>query len=139
MSIFMFVLSYKNILSQSADTISIKTARFAISSTVPLVGSSVNEALRTISSSLSLLKKSSGIVAIIIIIVLMLPAIINVFLHKLSFSFLSSISRILGVGNAEQILDEADSSCQFMLTIVACTCVLFIFALTIFIKTGTGS
>ncbi len=136
MSIFMFVLSYKNTLSQSVDSISLKTARFAISSLVPLVGSSVNEALRTVTSSLSLIKNSCGIIAIIIIAVMMLPIIINLFLNKLSFNLLSSFSKALGAENESQVLEEADHICGFLLTIVACTCVLFIFALTIFIKTG---
>ena len=138
MSIFMFVLSYKNTLSQSADSISIKTARFAISSAVPLVGSSVNEALRTVTSSLSYIKKSTGIIAIIAIAVIMLPIIINLFLNKISFSILSSMARLIGSGNEGAILDEADSTCSFLLTIICCTCVLFIFALTIFIKTGVN-
>ena len=138
MSILMFVLSFRSTLSQSADSLSIKTARFAISSFVPLVGSSVNETLRTVNSSLDLIKKSSGIIGIISLAVLMLPIIINLFLNKLSFSILSSLAKLINVNNESSILDEADSVCGFLLTIVSCTCVLFIFALTIFIKTGVN-
>ena len=138
MSIFMFVLSYKNTLAQGADTISIKTARFAISSFVPLVGSSVNESLRTVTASLSLIKSSCGIVAIISVAVLMLPIIINLFLNKLSFSLLATMSRAIGGNKEAAVLEEADSACGFILTLVCCTCVLFIFALTIFIKTELG-
>ena len=139
MSIFMFVLSYKSTLTQSVDSLSIKTARFAISSFVPLVGSSVNDALRTVTSSLSLIKSSCGIVAIIAIVVLMLPIIINLFLNKLSFSILSSMSKSIGGNKEGAILEEADSICGFLLTLVCCTCVLFIFALTIFLKSGATS
>ena len=136
MSIFLFVLSYKNILTQSVDSISIKTARFAISSFVPLVGSSVNDALRTVTSSLSLIKNSCGIIAIISIVVLMLPILINLFLNKLSFSILATMSKAIRGHNEATILEEADSICSFLLTLVACTCVLFIIALTIFLKSG---
>lgn len=138
MSIFLFVLSFKSTLSQSADSVSIKTARFAISSFVPLVGASVNDALRTVNSSLDLIKKSSGIIGIISLAVLMLPIIINLFLNKLSFNILSSVAKMINVNNESAILEEADSICGFLLTIVSCTCVLFIFALTIFIKTGVN-
>lgn len=138
MSIFMFVLSFRSTLSQSADSVSIKTARFAISSFVPLVGSSVNDTLRTVSSSLDLIKKTSGIIGIISLAVLMLPIIINLFLNKLSFNILSSLAKLINVNNESAILEEADSVCGFLLTIVSCTCVLFIFALTIFIKTGVN-
>ena len=138
MSILMFVLSYKNVLSQGADTLSLKTARFAISSFVPLVGSSVNEALRTVTSSLSLIKNSCGVIALITIAVLMLPIIINIFLNKISFSILATMSRAIGGSKEASILEEADSVCGFVLTLVCCTCVLFIFALTIFLKISVG-
>ena len=136
MSLFLFILSYKSTLSQSADSISLKATRFAISSFVPLVGSSVNDALRTVSSSLSLIKNSCGIIAIIAIAVLMLPVIINLFLNKISFSFLSTIAKATNSQKEAQLLDEADSVCGFALTLVCSTSVLFIFALTIFLKTG---
>ena len=138
MSIFMFVLSYKNTIAQSVDSLSIKTARFAISSFVPLVGSSVNESLRTVTASLSLIKNSCGIIAIISVAVLMLPIVINLFLNKLSFSLLATMSRSIGGHNEASVLEEADSACSFILTLVCCSCVLFIFALTIFIKTELG-
>lgn len=135
MSVFMFVLSYKSTLSQSADSLSQKAVKFAISSFVPLVGSSVNDAMRTVSSSLSYIKNSCGIIAIIAIAVIMLPIIVNLFLNKLSFNILASVAQLVNADKESLILDEADSCCGFLLTIVACTCVLFIFSLTIFIKT----
>ena len=138
MSIFMFVLSYKNTLSQSIDSLSIKTARFAISSLVPVLGSSVNESLRTVTASLSVIKNSCGIIAIISIVILMIPLIINLFLNKLSFSILATISKLIGGTGESSILEEADAVCSFLLTLVCCTCVLFIFALTIFIKSNAG-
>lgn len=135
MSIFMFIFSFKNILTQDADRLSIKTARFAISSFVPMVGASINDALRTVSSSLSIIKNSCGVVAILVIALIMLPIIIYVFLNKLCFGLLGSISKTIDCGMQSAILEEADSLCTYMLTLIACTCTLFIFAITIFIKT----
>lgn len=137
MSIFMFIFSMKNVISQGADSLTIKTARFAISSFVPIVGASINDALRTVSSSLSLIKSSCGVLAILIIALIMLPIIIYLFLNKISFGILAGISRILKCDKQGEILDEASSICTYILTIVCCTCILFIFAMTIFIKTSS--
>lgn len=137
MSIFMFVFSFKNILAQGADSISIKTARFAISSFVPIVGASINDALRTVSSSLSLIKNSSGILAIISIALIILPIIVYVFLNKISFGLLASISKLIHCEKQSIILEEADALCSYMLTLLATGSALFIFAITIFIKTST--
>ncbi len=136
MSIFMFVFSFKNVLSQGVDSLSIKTARFAISSFVPIVGASINDALRTVSTSISFIKSSCGIIAIIAIAVIMLPLIIFLFLNKLSFGILGSVSKMVGCEEQGSILEEASSICTFLLTLVCCTCVLFIFALTLFIKSS---
>lgn len=138
MSIFMFIFTTKNILSQSSDSLTLKTARFAISSFVPLVGASVNEALRTVATSIGLIKNTCGIIGIFCIALLMLPIIMNLFLYKIAFGFLASISKALGCENECSTLEEADSMCGFMLTLIVITCVLFIIALSVFIKNTTG-
>ncbi len=138
MSIFMFIFSFKNILTQGADSLTLKTARFAISSFVPLVGASINDALKTVSSSLSLIKNSCGIIAILAIALIMLPIIIYLFLNKISFGLLASISKMLHCEKQGVILEEASSLTTYMLTLVCVSCALFIFAITIFIKTSLG-
>lgn len=138
MSIFMFVLSTKNVLAQGVDSVSMKTAKFAITSFIPIVGGSVSESLKTVSTSLSFIKSSFGIIAIIAIAVTILPAIISLLLNKLSFNILSGAARCLGLSNEAGVTDEGSSICGFLLALASCTAVLFIFALTIFIKTSNG-
>lgn len=136
MSIFSFVMSYKNILSQSADSLSIRTAKFAISNFIPIVGSSVNEALRTVVSSLSFIKNSCGVVAIIAILLIVLPQIISLLLYKLCFGVSSAIADMIGCEHESKSIAEANSICGFILAMVCCTSIMFIFSLTIFIKTS---
>lgn len=138
MSILFFILSAKNVLAQGNDSITIKTARFAISSFVPIVGASINDALKTVASSLSMIKNTCGIIAIIAISLIMLPIIIHILLYKISFGFLGAICKALSCNAEGEMLEEADSICGFMLVLIACTCVLFIFSLTIFINITVG-
>ncbi len=134
MSIFTFIFSLKNILAQGADTLSLKTARFAISSFVPLVGASINEALRTVSSSIGIIKGSCGVLGILIVLLIVLPIIIYLILNKISFGLLSSISKSLLNNKESSIFEEADSLCTYFLTLVACSSVLFIIVITVFLK-----
>ena len=136
MSIFTFIFSLKNVLAQGADTVSLKTARFAISSFVPLVGSSINEALRTVSSSIGIIKRSCGVSGILIVFLIVLPIIIYLILNKISFGLLSSISKSLLNGKESCILEEADSLCTYLLTLVSCSSVLFIIFITVFLKSS---
>lgn len=136
MSIFMFVLSTKNILSQSADSISIKTAKFAISNFIPIVGGTVNDALRTVTSSISYIKNSCGVLGIIIIIFIILPILIYLLLNKLAFNLSSGIAKAIGCTNEIAMLGEGESVCGFLIALLCCTAILFIFAITIFIKSS---
>ncbi len=136
MSIFMFVLSTKNVLSQSADSISIKTAKFAISNFVPVVGSTVNDALRSLTSSISYIKNSCGALGIIIVVLIILPILISLLLNKLAFSLSGGIAKTIGCTNEASVISEGESICGFLIALVCCTCILFIFALTIFIKSS---
>lgn len=136
MSIFMFVLSTKNILSQSADSISIKTAKFAISNFIPVVGSSVNDALRTLTSSISYIKNSCGALGIIIIVLIALPILISLLLNRLVFSLSGGIARAIGCSNEVSAINEGESICGFLIALVCCTCILFIFSITIFIRSS---
>ena len=135
-SIFSFVMSFQSVLSHSIDTLSLRTAKFAIGSFIPVVGGFIGESLKTISASLSLIKSSCGIIAIIVIVLLILPIIISLFLNKLTFDIISGISKTLGTDNETKICDEASSICSFILSIVSLCSVVFIFSLTIFIKSS---
>ncbi len=137
-SIFSFVMSYQGVLAQSADSLTMRTARFAVGNFIPIVGGFVGESLKTISSSLSLVKNSCGVIAIIVIALITLPVIISLLLYKLSFGIISSATRVLGIRNEAKCCDEAGTLCSFMLAILCLTCIVFLFALTIFIKSSGG-
>ncbi|MGM9664989.1 MAG: hypothetical protein ACI3XX_00425 [Eubacteriales bacterium] len=136
MSVFSFIFSYKNIISQSSDSLSLRTAKFAVSSFIPIVGSSVSDALKTVSSSLALVKSSCGVIAIIVIALIVLPVIISLILNRLSFGICSGIASVIGCEKESKMLDEASSVCGFILALTVCTALLFIFAITVFIKSS---
>ena len=136
MSIFTFIFSLKNVLAQSADTVSLKTARFAISSFVPLVGASVNESLRAVTSSIGIIKSSTGVLGIFIVFLIILPIIIYLILNKISFSILSSIAKSLLRSKESEILDDADALCTYFLTLVCSSSILFVIGISVFLKTG---
>lgn len=137
-SIFSFVMSYQTVLSESADSLSLRTAKFAIGNFIPIIGGFIGDSLKTISSSLMLIKNSCGIVAIIVVVLITLPVLISLWLNKFSFSLVASISKMLGIDNESRIFEESCTLCGFALSIVSLTCVAFIFALTIFVRFSVG-
>jgi len=135
MTVFGFVMAYKNILAESTDNLVFQTARFAVSNMIPIVGGAVGDALRTISGSISVLKNASGIVGIIVIAVLLLPTLISLLLTKLSMSVCSGAAAMIGCERESGIIKEMNSICGFALAITAMSAMMFVFALTLFVRT----
>ncbi len=138
MSIFSFVMSFQSVLTHSVDSLSMRTARFAIGNFIPIVGGFLSDSLKTIFSSLSYVKNACGVVAIIVIVTLTLPVIISLLLYRLSFNLISGASRAIGLDSECRIFDEASTLCSFILAICSLSVVVFIFALTVFIKFSVG-
>ncbi len=138
MMIFSFVFSFQSTLTQSADSLSMKTAKFAVGSFIPIVGPSISEALRTVTSSIALIKNCLGALGMICVLLLTLPIVISVYLHKLCLDICASLSGMIGCEKEKGIISDASGICGFILAMVACTGMFFIFILSIFIKSSVG-
>ncbi|MBQ5764002.1 MAG: hypothetical protein IIV96_05115, partial [Ruminococcus sp.] len=80
MALFSAVLGIRQVLSNSLDSVSGRAARFAVSSFVPVVGSAIGEALKTIQGSVSVLKSGVGVFVIIALAVTFLPLLLRAML-----------------------------------------------------------
>ena len=139
MMIFSFVFSFQNTLTQSADSLSMKTAKFALGSFIPIVGGSVSEALSTVTASVQLIKSSVGIIGLISVLLLTIPIIVSVYVHKLLLDITASLAGIIGCEREKGIIADASGICGFMLALSSVTAVFFIFSVTIFIKSSVGA
>ena len=134
--IFSFVLGIQSSLARSADTLGMKTVRFALGSYVPVVGGAVSEALSTISGGLSLIRKTTGAVGIVIILLIVLPTLLKLFLSRMSLVICKTVSDILGCADASRILGDADSILSVFLGLAVMSAIFFIFAVTLFMNSG---
>ncbi len=95
-SVFASFLSIKSVLSTSIDSVSVRSARFLISSFIPVVGSSISEAYSSLLGSINLIKGSVAIVGILAVLIINLPVIAETLVYYLIFNLLSEITNGLG-------------------------------------------
>ena len=135
-TVFMGLLSMQTSISASADTLSVKTAKFMVGSFVPVVGSSLSETLTTVISSVSLLKNSVGIYAVIAIVVMLLPIVTELLLWRIIIIFCQSSSAMFSLPKTSQILKTVDSVLALLIGIILFVGALFIIALAVVSKVG---
>ena len=106
-----------------------------VSSTViPVVGGSVGETLRTVAAGVQYLKSVVGIGGILLVAFLLLPTLLSLIMTRFVFLLASGIAEILGCENEGKFLSELGNLYGCMIAVVSMSSVMFILALTIFVK-----
>ena len=105
MSVFCAVLGSQTLIAGARDSVSLRAVKFITSSSIPIVGSSVGETLKTFAAGIGMLRKSSGIIGIVMILIITLPTVILLLLQGSSLNFCASFAETLGCSNEKALLD----------------------------------
>ncbi len=135
-TVFLGILSIQTAVNASADTLSLKTAKFIIGSAVPIAGTALSEALTTVTASMGILKTTVGIYGVIACAVLFLPLVAELLMWRICFNLTSVISELLSVGKITVILKSADTVFSVLIGIILLTAALFIISLGVVLSSG---
>ena len=127
-TIFIGVTSIQSIIGTSVDTVGIRTAKFAASSMIPVVGGAMSDAYSTLMGSLSLIKSSVGVLGIIIILVAALKPVVMVVCLKFSIWISSVISAFFEQNRISSLLRGINNVLSILLGVVACFTLIFVVA-----------
>ena len=138
MTIFAAILSMQGIASNAADSVASKAVRFSLSSLIPIVGSSVSEAYKSIEGSLSLLRSGLGVFVIIVIIVTFLPLILQILLWQLSIMVAKTAAEVFNVSSTVTIMNAVSSVLSVMLAIIVSITSVFVISSGVLLSVGGG-
>ena len=136
LTVFSGIMGLGSLVSASADSAFAKTAKFIINSAVPVVGSTVSDALGSIKGCIEITKNTLGVYAVFVIAAIFLPPIISLLSWKICLSVSSGICGFFGTKNLSALLIAASSVIGIMLALVILTAVMFIFSVSIMLMTG---
>ena len=131
MMLLCFVLGLQTTLAKSADTLALRTARFAAGSFLPIIGSSVGEALRTVAGSVQYLRSAVGVGGILIIFFTFLPTFLSVSLTRLTLQLGGAVAGLLQCKREERLLAELAGVWGYFLAVIAALFVMMVFSLTL--------
>jgi len=136
MTIFVGLITIQSIIGTSADTVTIRAAKFAVSSFIPVIGGAISEAYSTVKGSLGLLRSGVGTFGIIILLLTILPSIISVTAVKLSVIAASFVSEIIGTSRITVLLKNTSSVLSIAISLLACFLLMLIISTTIMMLIG---
>lgn len=129
-------LGCQNALSSGADGVSTRIIRFAAGSFVPVIGGAVSEAIRTVMGSFSYIKSAVGVVGVMVVLLIVLPVIMRMFMARIALAVSAAIARLLDCGHEADMIGECSSLTNITLAAVISMSMMFIFALTLLMKTS---
>jgi len=139
MTIFTGVLSFKTAIASASDRVSSKAVKFTLSSFVPVVGSALADAYKTVESSISLLKSGIGVIAILCVGVIFLPILSQCVIWLVSLYISKSVSDILNLSQPSELLESVICVLTTLFAVILCVMAIFIISTAVIMMMGGGS
>ena len=117
-TIFFAVISIQGITAGSFDSISLRTAKFTVSSYVPIMGGYLSQGMDLIMASGVLIKNSVGLVGILIIISSILSPILEIAIFSLMLKAVSAILQPLNNNRITNFLHNSSKSITMLSTCI---------------------
>ena len=136
MAVFIGLLTVQTAITAGGDAVSIKTAKFAVSAAVPIVGGAVGEAVAAVRSGFIALKAASGAVGIAAFLMLTLPFLLKAFAVRLSLTAALGVAEMFDVAPLSGLLRCAAAASGIIFAALVCFCVYNIIAIGVVINMG---
>lgn len=125
-TLFVGMLSIQGIAGSASDSLITRTAKFAASSFIPIIGGAVSEAYSTLYGSIGVIRTGVGTIGIIAILIMVLKPIIAIIAAKFSISLAQIISGIFGQKESCEFLKSTNAVLSIGLSVVICFSLIFI-------------
>ncbi len=136
-ALFSGAVGLQSILSGARDSMSIRTARYAISNIIPIVGSSVSGALSTLGGALSYVKDTLGIGTVAVLLSLLLPTLITLLIYRFIVSVSASLIKMIS-GVSQNAFSSFLMAFDTLIASYAFSSLIYIIETVIFIKSGVA-
>ncbi len=125
MTVFIGVLTLQSSIASSADTVMMRAAKFAVSTSVPFIGGAVSDALATVKSSMLLLKSGMGSFGVIAVCAILLPPMIRVLCYRFFLFVAEVLSDMFSAEALGKVIRCGESVMSILIAVIVC---LFLFA-----------
>ena len=101
MAVLAAVFAYQTVIAQSADSVSMRTIKFALGNMIPIVGGAVSEAAQVVAGGMKSIRGTAGAVSIAVLLLILLPPLIAVAVQQLYFRLCSVAAQMLELKREE--------------------------------------
>ncbi len=127
MLLFVGYLTISGVIAGTADAITLKTAKFAISGSVPVVGGVLSDAAETVLVSAGLLRNAVGIFGTLVILGVCLLPFLRMGVHYLVYKLTAALCATISGGSLTKLIDAIGGAFALELGMTACCAMMLLF------------
>ena len=138
-TVYCGIITMQDIAGNVADTVTTKTAKFIISSSVPAVGNAISGAMTSVQSSMIAIKNCVGIVGVVAPIIIILPTVLSVLAWQISLKAGSIVGELFSVKRIPEMLNAVSSVIGLLMSVLLLLGVILIITTTVMMTVGGGA
>ena len=136
MSIFSAVLTVKSFITNSYDSVSSRAVQFSLSSFIPVVGTAVSQAYKTISGSVNMLRAGVGVFVIAALMVTFLPITLKTILFLISVNVSKAVGEAVGADTVTDLLSSVSDVLTILIAVIVSVITVFIISTAMLVYAG---
>ncbi len=125
---FTLYLSISGAVAGTSDAVAVKTAKFAISGAVPVVGGVLSDAAESVLVSAGLLRNSVGVFGTLVILGMCLTPFLRMGVHYLVYKLTSALAATVWDGGVTKLIDAISGAFALELGMTACCALMLLFS-----------
>ena len=98
-----------------------KSIKFAAGNWIPVVGGSVGDLFKTVSTSVGYIRGTIGLSGILLLLPTLLPTLVKLFLARAAWQLSASVADLLGCDTEKKLLEEFASLIGYLIAAVSIT------------------
>ncbi len=135
-TIFSALLTFRTLISTSVDTVSTRAVRYTVSSFIPVVGTALAEAYKTVQGSVNILKNGMGVFVIFAVLAVFLPVVTKLLLWLFSINLCKTFGQLINLSLPVQMLSGVSTVLAVLLAVIICIMALYIISTALIITVG---
>ncbi|MBP3686221.1 MAG: hypothetical protein J6J21_04240 [Clostridia bacterium] len=136
--VLLAILSVQTLLSASADSLALRSARFAAANFVPAVGGMFSESAKTVFSAMHVLRGSIGFLGVFCVLWIVLVPLFLVLVRQALFRLLSAFAECFSLEREGAFLSDCAQTLSILNAVVLSGGVFFLLGFGIFIAVPIG-
>lgn len=135
-TIFIGILTIRGITSSTIDAVTMKTAKFAVDSFIPIVGKSFSDAIASVAGYSLIIKNAISSVGLIVIILIILYPVVKMLLMSFIYKLSASVLEPIADKRITSSIASAGEAIVLLMSCVLCVSLMFFVLLGIMAAAG---